>query len=183
MYEFANGPLTTSRRDGLSFLLRVLAGDTDIADLRWAAYMLATVKHECADTWRPIEEYGRGAGHKYGEPEEVTGSDGVEYTNAYYGRGYVQLTWKDNYLEIGKELGMGDELALRPERALEPEVAYRIMSLGMRRGTFTGKTLAKYITGDTADYRNARRIINGLDAADAIAGYARRLETMLVANS
>jgi hypothetical protein len=183
LYEFANGPLSASRREGLSFLLRVLATDSDIADLRWAAYMLATVKHECADTWRPIEEYGRGAGHKYGEPVEVTGADGTKYVNAYYGRGYVQLTWKDNYLEIGQALGMGDELALHPERALEPEIAYRIMSLGMRKGTFTGKSLSKYISAGTADYLNARRIINGQDQADAIAGYARRFETMLLANS
>jgi hypothetical protein len=183
LYEFGNGPLTTSAREGLSFLLRVLATDSDISDLRWAAYMLATVKHECADTWRPIEEYGRGAGHKYGEPVEVTGSDGTKYVNSYYGRGYVQLTWKDNYVEIGKQLGMGDELMLHPERALEPEIAYRIMSLGMRAGTFTGKSLSKYIAGATADYRNARRIINGLDRADAVAGYARRLETILLANS
>lgn len=183
LYEFANGPIAASRREGLTFLLRVLATDSDIVDLRWAAYMLATVKHECADMWRPIEEYGRGASHKYGQPEEVIGSDGTKYVNAYYGRGYVQLTWKDNYLAIGKALGMGEELVLHPERALEPEIAYRIMSLGMRTGTFTGKSLSKYITGDTADYRNARRIINGLDQADAIAGYARRLETMLVANS
>jgi len=182
LYEFANGPLATSRREGLSFLLRVLAGDPDIVDLRWAAYMLATVKHECADTWRPIEEYGRGAGHKYGQMEEMVGSDGIRYQNAYYGRGYVQLTWKDNYLAIGQELGMGDALALHPEKALEPEIAYRIMSLGMRKGTFTGKSLSKYITGETVDYRNARKIINGLDQADRIAGYARRLETLLLAN-
>ena len=35
---------------------------------------------------------------------------------------------------------------------------------------------------DGADYVNARRIINGTDRAALIAGYAVRMETMLLAN-
>lgn len=33
----------------------------EITDIRQAAYMLATVKHETADTWAPITEYGNRA--------------------------------------------------------------------------------------------------------------------------
>jgi hypothetical protein len=53
------------------------------------------------------------------------------------------------------------------------------MSYGMRNGSFTGKKLSDYISGTTADYVNARRIINGTDRAELIAGYATRLEPML----
>jgi hypothetical protein len=33
----------------------------------------------------------------YGNPVTVRGSDGKTYTNSYYGRDYVQLTWEANY--------------------------------------------------------------------------------------
>ena len=35
--------------------------------LRQAAYMLATAKHETANTFAPIEEYGKGKGLPYGQ--------------------------------------------------------------------------------------------------------------------
>src|SRR5581483_8633719 len=56
----------------LSNLLDMMAEDPNLTDIRWAAYMLATVKHECADTFRPIEEFGKGRGRPYGEPVTVT---------------------------------------------------------------------------------------------------------------
>jgi len=51
--------------------------------------------------------------------------------------------------------------------------------LGMRAGLFTGKKLADYINAQGCDYRNARKIINALDRADLIAGYAKTLEGIL----
>ncbi|HEX6367479.1 MAG TPA: papain-like cysteine protease family protein [Longimicrobium sp.] len=176
-YRAKYGSLKQGQVDGLNALLAAVEADPDVSDVRWVAYMLATVKHECADTWQPIEEYGKGKGHKYGNPVTVTDPDGNTYTNVYYGRGYVQLTWEANYRKMGSALG--NRLHYEPALALQPDVAYRIMSLGMRRGDFTGKKLADYISGTTADYVNARRIINGTDRADLIAGYARDLEAIL----
>jgi predicted chitinase len=157
-----------------------MKNDAAITDVRCAAYMLATVKHECAETWRPIEEFGKGAKRKYGEPESVADDKGVTRENRYYGRGYVQLTWKENYRALGVALGMGERLMYEPDLALDQDVAYRIMSFGMTHGSFTGVRISKYIDADGADYRNARRIINGLDQADRIAGYANQLETALL---
>lgn len=176
-YTAAYGQLKQSQIDGLNALLAAAEGDPQITDLRWLAYMFATVKHECAGTWRPIEEYGKGKGHRYGNPVTVTDSDGKSYTNAYYGRGYVQLTWDYNYKAMGQALS--NRLLYEPQLALDADVAYKIMSLGMRRGSFTGKKLADYINGDRCDYVNARKIINGLDQADRIAGYAQKLESIL----
>jgi hypothetical protein len=73
-------------------------------------------------------------------------------------------------------LGMGDALVIHPEQVLQSEVAYKIMSYGMRNGSFTGKKLGDYINNSVCDYKNARRIINGLDRADLIKGYAEKLE-------
>jgi putative chitinase len=175
-YRNAFGPLTQSKVEGIESLLTSLESDPDVNDERWAAYMFATVKHECADTWEPIEEYGKGAGHKYGQPVQVMGSDGHTYTCKYYGRGYVQLTWDYNYKKMSAALGMGDALVIHPEQVLQPDIAYQIMSYGMRNGSFTGKKLGNYINDSVCDYKNARRIINALDKADLIKGYAEKLE-------
>jgi predicted chitinase len=180
-YTAAFGTLKPDPQAGLDALLTAAEADQDITDIRWLAYMLATVKHECAGTWRAIEEYGKGKGRKYGTPVTVTDPEGRSFTNVYYGRGFVQLTWKDNYQTMGQALK--NRLVYEPALALNSDVAYRIMSLGMRKGSFTGKKLADYIAGDKCDYVNARKIINGLDQAERIAGYATKLEAVLRASA
>ncbi len=178
-YMSANPGMSASAQAGLQSLLSAIASDPDVTDVRWAAYMLATVKHECANHWQPIEEFGKGAGRAYGVPVQVQDSDGTTYTNTYYGRGYVQLTWKLNYAKMGQLIGLGNSLVIHPEHALEPQTAYRIMSVGMRGGLFTGKKLSDYINDQQCDYFNARRIINGVDRADVIQGYAQSFESIL----
>ena len=49
----------------------------------------------------------------------------------------------------------------------------------MRDGDFTGKDLADYIDEDNCDYVEARRIVNGTDRAEQIAGYAEKFEAAL----
>ena len=141
--------------------------------LRQVAYMLATAKHETANTFAPIEEYGKGKGLPYGQPDPVTGL-------VYFGRGYVQLTWARNYKSMGKALNL--PLFLHPDLALRYDVAYKIMSYGMIHGTFTGVSLSRYINEGKTDYLNARKIINGTDKADLIAGYATAIEQMLLSS-
>lgn len=177
--EFPTPALGDDAEAGLTQLLGFLAADPHVTDARWAAYMLATVKHECANTWRPIEEYGRGKGRPYGARVTVAAPDGTQYVNTYHGRGFVQLTWKMNYDRMGEALGLGSALVLHPEHALEPATAYAIMSHGMRTGLFTGVGVWRYIHDDVCDYLNARRVINGLDQAERIAGYAEKFESLL----
>ncbi len=82
-----------------------------------------------------------------------------ECPNLFYGRGYVQLTWYDNYLRAGSELGV--DLVKNPELALQPEIAAKIMRLGIVGGWFTGRKLAHYFSGSLKDFVNAHAIING----------------------
>lgn len=84
---------------------------------------------------QPIREYGRGRGRAYGARDRQTG-------HAYFGRGYVQLTWKANYALAGGKLGL--DLVANPDLALDPGAAARILFLGMAEGWFTGKRLADY---------------------------------------
>jgi hypothetical protein len=155
------GALNQSRVDGINTLVAEMEA-REWADQRWWAYVLATAWHETAGTMKPLEEYGRGAGRAYGNPDPVTGK-------TYFGRGFVQLTWKDNYQRLGGILGL--PLVGQPELALEPVNAARIMCEGMAGGLFTGKALGDYFDADTDDPRNARRIVNGTDRAELIARY------------
>ena len=181
-YKLQDPNLSGTAESGLNMLLGFIAEDPDVSDLRWAAYMLATVRHECANLWRPVEEYGMGAGHPYGLPATVAAPDGTTYTNSYYGRGYVQLTWRYNTDRMGHALGLSNALVLHPEQALEPQTSCKVMSFGMRNGSFTGKSLKDYIHDDVCDYLNARQIINGLDQAPLIQSYAANIEALLRAN-
>lgn len=162
------GKLKPGQRDGLLFLLTSMEQDEHITDIRWMAYMFATVQRECADTYQPIEEYGKGKGRPYGQ---------IINGHAYYGRGYVQLTWIDNYKTMSKAAGV--DLVNNPAMALNPSIAYQIMSHGMRNGSFTGAKLSKFINCERCDYVNARKIINGLDHAAEIAKVAEWFEKVL----
>lgn len=184
-YRDAYGKLSQATVNGLELLGRNMEEDPGLTDLRWAAYMLATVKHECANRWMPITEFGpRDYFNKYESTTKIGKALGNTLPGdgfRYRGRGYVQITGRANYARMTKALGLGptEDLEADPDQALRPAIAYRIMSHGMRHGTFTGKKLADYINAGGCDYRNARRIINGVDQAALIAGYATALEGIL----
>jgi predicted chitinase len=125
------------------------------------AYVLATVKWETAHTMQPIKEYGSTAYLK-SKPYWP-----------YYGRGLVQLTWRDNYAKYGLEK--------TPDKALEWESSLFVLFDGMTKGLFTGKKLDDYINDNKRDYINARRIINGTDRAKEIAQIADAYRTALIA--
>ncbi len=152
-------------------------------DKRWLAYMFATVYHETAKTMLPIEEYGKGRNHTYGEKIKHSGIHYQVPDKIYYGRGYVQLTWYENYELMGRLLKI--DLLTKPELALVPNVAAQILFEGMTKGSssfgdFTGKCLEQYINDHLCDYISARKIINGSDKAVIIAQYARDFEGCIV---
>lgn len=161
------GSLTQGQVDGFNALLDAL----DRWPVSWVAYGLATAYHETAATMQPIAEYGKGRGRPYGKPGRNKGQ-------VPYGRGYVQLTWDGNYERADKEIGAGGRLVEKYDLAMQPDIAADIMREGMEEGWFTGKKLADYLPGD---YVNARRIINGTDKAQTIAGYAVKFEAALKA--
>ncbi len=182
-YETAFSKLTAYQYQGIDQLLAFIELDPMITDVRYVAYMLATVKHECANTFHPITEYGADSYFsKYERPSaksvrlgNTQAGDGLRFK----GRGYVQITGRANYARLGAALGLGTSFVSQPALVLEPINAYRIMSIGMTKGLFTGKKLATYITGNTKDYVEARRIINGTDKASEIAAMALKLESAL----
>lgn len=165
------GRFTQGQVDGLNAILRVWETKFCAGDDRWLAYCLATVHHETDKKMQPIEEYGKGKGYKYGRKLKQSGKPYTDTDNIFYGRGYVQLTWYENYDKAGRKLGQ--DFISHPEKTLNPELASQIMFLGMEEGWFTGKRLSNYFNASRTDWVNARRIINGLDKANLIAGYAK----------
>jgi len=162
------GSLTQAQVNGIETILAA----SDGLPIGHRAYLLATAKHETADTMQPITEYG---GRKYfdkydtGKLAKALGNtpeaDGDGYR--YRGRGYVQITGRANYDKAGTKLGV--DLLSNPDAALNPDIAARILVRGCTDGWFTGKKLADYLPDD---FRNARRVVNGTDKAELIAGYA-----------
>lgn len=187
-YRNAYGKLTQGMVSGLELLGRNMEADPALRNIQWAAYMLATVKHECAHTWQPIVE--RGPRHYFDKYEPGTpigrrlGNTEPGDGYRFRGRGYVQITGRANYTRMTEVLGLGPDadLVIDPDQALRPAIAYRIISVGMMRGLFTGKKLADYIGQGLCDYRNSRRIVNGLDQASVIAEYAKTLEGIVRAS-
>lgn len=160
------GPLTQEQVDGTEALLN--EAEKRQTPLHHLAYMLATAWHETAYRMQPIEEIGKGKGRRYGQ--KIKG-------HVYYGRGFVQLTWLSNYEHASDKLGI--DFVNHPEKALELGPATEILFTGMTNGWFTGKKLKDYINANGVDYREARRVINGTDRAEKIAGHARSFEHAL----
>lgn len=128
-----------------------------LTDPKVVAYALATVEHETAGTFQPIEEW-------HGRQQAVKlGYDGGA---DYFGRGFIQLTHLKNYREMGARVGVPD-LAAHPEKALEPEVAAKILA-----AFFKDRGVAKIAA--TGDFVAARWPINRTDKAQQIAQLANK---------
>jgi len=158
------GALTQQNVDGQSVILALWENQqtgTPMHDLRWLAYMLATTYHETAHKMWPVTEYG---GQEYLE--------GKSYW-PYIGRGYVQLTWEENYRNASAALGLIEDrdLVEHPDLALDSLIAARVMFRGMAEGWFTGKKLGQFFNDTTDDPYDARTIINGHDCAQEIEAY------------
>lgn len=143
------GRLTTGQVDGLTKILDEWE-KRGISDIRWLAYMLATVFHETAYTIQPVREYGKESYLK---------------SKKYYpwvGEGLVQVTWESNHRKFG---------ATKPGQMLTWPIALRALFEGMIDGVFTGKKLGHYFNEKIEDPVGARKVINGTDKAKLIAGY------------
>jgi len=172
--------ISADQLEGLAAILKV-AGEAGWP-ISFAAYALATAYHETANTMQPVRE-------AFWLSEDWRRRNLRYYP--YYGRGYVQLTWKANYERADKELGLGGRLLANLDLAMDPEVASRVMVKGMEEGWFCADksgvrhTLKRHVssTGEStvAQYTEARRIINGTDKAAKIAGEAMKFQAALKA--
>ena len=157
-------------------------------------YCMATEFHETNRTMQPVKEIG-GVSY-FTRLYDVKGANPARARSMgntrpgdgarFCGRGKVQLTWKNNYFKATVRLlamGVlkpGESLVDTPALAQRPDIATVIMFEGMESGWFTGvdldDTIDAMIDGDEhADAVKARRIINGKDRAELIAGYSDQI--------
>jgi hypothetical protein len=177
----AFGALGQAQVDGFGALLQAFG--TARWPLAFASYGLATAWHETNATMQPVRE-------AYWLSEDWRRTHLRYYP--WYGRGYVQLTWKGDdkqphygYARADEELGLNGALLADPDLALKPDIAARILVAGMEHGWFCAKKLSDYLplsgrAGFDA-YREARRIINGTDKAELIAKHAQAFEAAFIA--
>ncbi len=169
------GSLNQLQVTGLETVLDACEG----APLAHAAYMLATAWHETNKTMQPVRE-------AYWLSEEWRKTH-LRYF-PWYGRGFVQLTWKVNYTKAdakcAAEFNLSPGAVLdEPDLVMRPDLAAFIMRKGMDEGWFSGVSLGKVLPSSGVatrqQYMNARTIINGHDKADLIEDYAQAFEHAL----
>lgn len=173
------GKITKGQLEGMEAILNEYEA-RGWSDLRWLAYLLATVYHEVAKTMQPIEEYGKGRNKTYGYKVKYSGKKYFTPDKIYYGRGLVQSTWYENYEKLTKANNKGWDFLNHPELLLQIDPSVWAAFQGMSTGLYTGKNLSQYFNKSTEDWINARRIINVLDKADLIAEYGKKFLVALV---
>ena len=95
----------------------------------------------------------------------------------------MQLTWDENYERADRELGLNGALTADYDLALDPQVSARILVAGLEGGWFTGKGLRLFLpqVARREQFAAARKIVNGTDKAELIAGYAEIFQAALQA--
>lgn len=180
----AFGPFRQDQVDGFNVLLSAI--EERSSSIAEAAYFLATAWHETAFTMQPVRETLASSDEDAIARLEFAWTHGrlTSVKNPYwrmdaqgkawFGRGYVQLTHKPNYVRMGERLGVN--LAENPGLAMVPSIAADILIVGCQDGLFTGRRMSEFVTSSKRDYVSARRVVNGLDKARQIAEYAKGFE-------
>jgi hypothetical protein len=165
-----NGTLTQPQVDGLNALIDGFEQRYPGGDKRWLAYYLATAKWETNGTMQPVKE-------AYWLSEDWRRTHLRYYP--YYGRGYVQLTWKNNYQRESQADRTNIDLVTDPDVALKADIAAQVLFVGMEHGDFGGGGIGHYFNDNTEDPVHARRLVNVMDHAEQIAALYEDFKTAL----
>ncbi|TGV61040.1 hypothetical protein EN784_01180 [bacterium M00.F.Ca.ET.141.01.1.1] len=179
-----DGKMSTSQRSGITVILDKWENEMPKEDDRWLAYMFATAHHETGRTMQPVREtFASTDAQAIKILDKAFAAGKLPWVSAPYwrpdaqgiswlGRGLVQLTHKANYVKMA---ALTDpNLATDPSLAMNMTTAADIMFKGMVRGSFTGAKLGDFFSGAKEKWREARRIINGLEKADLVASYGKQ---------
>lgn len=192
-----SGGLRQSQVDGINGILQAMdeVGDKDQDTL---AYSLATTYHEVNGLMQPVREgfakTDAGARRAVNNLAKKRGPNSAvakyarptgPYGHVYYGRGYPQLTWMENYADSSDDAGV--DLVKDPDAMLDPVISARVLIRGIMDGRWNGRGhgLDYYEGADhflsDAEAEEARRTVNVKDKARLIAGYHRKFYDALTA--
>ena len=153
--------------ESLKNILKFAQKDKNITTKNELAYLLATAKVESnysAERWesdyvcksygiaykdKPCQtalNYYRSTNGKLNYYNLGTDKNGLPF----FGRGLIQLTGKDNYIEYGNKLGL--DLVSNPELIFKPKNSYNVISQFLKDKSF------KYVAKN--DLTTARRKVN-----------------------
>lgn len=192
--DISGGKLSQEQVDGMEAILNfwespqlqptgVFETNWDIRVVGWVADTLATTFHQTAHCMQRITEYGSRSYCDRYEDRKDLGNDQPGDGYKFRGRGYVQLTGRRNHQEMTAIVNSfypeSPDFTEDPDAVKDDGYAAVIMFYGM----FTGKALENDIgdpeKGQMVNYHQARRIINGLDKAGLIKGYAEEFDQAL----
>ena len=74
------------------------------------------------------------------------------YPSGYYGRGFIQLTWKDNYQKYAQLTGV--DLVGNPDLLLQPHVSAQVLALFFQENHID-------VAANDQDWRKVRKLVNG----------------------
>ena len=157
---FPQTPLDNIKKN-LPFILTALE-EAGLTDRGMVLMALATIRAE-TESFRPIDEgKSRFNTSPGGRPFDLydhrsdLGNQGPPDGATFKGRGYIQLTGRDNYRTIGADIGMGKKLLEDPALANKPDVAAKILAVFLKRKE---RQIKEALMAD--DLRRARRLVNG----------------------
>lgn len=114
--------------------------------------VVATIRVECPP-FKPIREFGNTAYFtKHYENRADLGNNQPGDGAKYCGRGYVQITGRNNYKHYGDLLGV--DLVNNPDLALDPAIAGKVIALYF-------KTHGCFEAANNQDWKKVRRLVNG----------------------
>ena len=117
------------------------------------AYLEATIWHETAGTMRPVQEAYWNS--------ELWRQKHLRYF-PWYGRGYIQLTWKRNYVFVDRVFRLNGELLRNPNLLLQDKALSMLVAVaGCSFGWFTGRKLSDTLTPMGYQLVKTRRVVNG----------------------
>jgi Chitinase class I len=133
------------------------------ASVRSLIGAIGTIAIETASRWLPIPELYNDPPGRFAYFERMYGvgnhrsAEAMGHTQPgdgarYFGRGFIQLTWKNNYAAMGQKLGM--DLVGNPDLALNPETAARIFAIYWRDRDIQAQA-------DGEDWAAVRRSVQG----------------------
>ena len=144
----ATGCPATTVAHGWPLLLDALKAVPGAAGRLSQIGLAATVALETAHTFKPIREYRANAIRK----PELYAAQERYWPSGYYGRGYIQLTWADNYRDCGEAIG--EDLLGDPDLVLDPAVSARAAVW-----FWTNKGIPAVC--EVGDWPRVRKLVNG----------------------
>jgi len=145
----------------LPFVLQAMH-NANLGDKPMLLMALGTIRAETA-SFEPISE-GRSrfntspSGHPFDlyDNRRDLGNRGAPDGNRFKGRGFVQLTGRDNYTTFSDKLRMGTELVDDPDKANDPTLASQLLALFLK-----DKERRIRDALDSDDLATARQLVNG----------------------